>query len=251
MTRIGFLAQFFLGLGLIGGGILGISILGFGLLGIFFLGLGLSGLGIIGWGLLKLDLHLTRVKVKAPSEKDMFKSWKFWAVMGVIAGVSGLFFYGFTLDPKLVKSPLLNKPAPEFTMPLLGQNKSLSLKDLRGKPVILNFWASWCQACKAEALVLQAAYLRYDKGQQKIRVIGVAIQDKPKDAIAFAKRYGKTYTLGLDNEAGDISLSYGLYGVPETFFIDGKGIIRFKHVGAVTTEIIKKRVEKMLEEKGN
>jgi cytochrome c biogenesis protein CcmG/thiol:disulfide interchange protein DsbE len=162
----------------------------------------------------------------------MLKSWTFWAVLAGILAVVGLFAYGFTVDPKLVRSPLIGQPAPDFTVTRLGGEEMLRLADLRGTPVILNFWASWCLACRDEAALLEELHRRHTD----MRVIGIAIQDTPENAQAFARKFGKTYFLALDNDSGDIALSYGLYGVPETFFIDGSGIIRDKQVGAVTRE---------------
>lgn len=176
----------------------------------------------------------------------MLRSWKFWAVMIGIFSVIGIFIFGFTTDPKLVKSPLIGKPAPGFSITRLDGTEVLSLRQLRGKPVVLNFWASWCVACRDEAHLLQAAHNIYEKQQGKLRMVGIAIQDEKAKAIAFAKKFGKTYFLALDNEAGDISLSYGLYGVPETFFIDAAGIIRFKQIGAVTAEVIRDQVAALL-----
>ncbi len=176
----------------------------------------------------------------------MLKKWQFWAVVAAISSLVGLFTFGFTTDPKFVKSPLVGRPAPGFNLQPLAGGEPLSLRDLRGTPVVLNFWASWCVACRDEAAVLEAGHLRHEKEAGSIRVIGIAVQDTPEEAMAFARRYGKTYFLGLDNYSGEISLNYGLYGVPETFFIDREGIVRFKQVGAVTTEIMRREVEKLI-----
>jgi cytochrome c biogenesis protein CcmG/thiol:disulfide interchange protein DsbE len=173
----------------------------------------------------------------------VIKSWKFWAVMGVLAALVAMFTYGFTTDPKLVPSPLVGKPAPAFGVAQLNGTGRVSLADLKGTPVILNFWASWCVACREEAGVLEAAHLKFEQGEHRVRVIGIAIQDTPDQALAFAKRFGKTYFLALDNAKGDIGLSYGLYGVPETFFIDAGGIIVCKKIGPVTPQWIEERVQ--------
>ena len=168
----------------------------------------------------------------------MFKSWKFWAVIAGIMSMVGLFAYGFTKDPKLVPSELVGKAVPAFTITDLHSGQTLSSADLKGTPFILNFWASWCIPCRHEARVLEATYQKYDRQQGVMRVLGVAIQDSPEAAKNFARRYGKTYFLAVDNQSGDIALNYGLYGVPETFFVDAEGIIRYKHVGAATHDII-------------
>jgi cytochrome c biogenesis protein CcmG/thiol:disulfide interchange protein DsbE len=174
----------------------------------------------------------------------LLRSWKFWSVLGVLGVLVAMFTRGFFLDPKFVPSPLIGKAAPTFAVDRINGGGRISLAELKGTPVVLNFWASWCVACRDEAAVLQAAHLKFEQGEHKVRVIGIAIQDTPDKALAFAKHFGKTYFLGLDNAQGDIGLSYGLYGVPETFFIDANGVIACKKIGAVTTKWIEERVQK-------
>ena len=172
----------------------------------------------------------------------------FTAVMVLIAALTGLFIYGFFVKPRVVKSPLVHKPALDFSLTEMNTGEQATLVSLRGTPFLLNFWASWCVACKEEAHLLEAAYQKWGQDPKKFRVIGVAIQDTPKAAKAFAKRFGKTYFLALDDEAGDLSLNYGLYGVPETFFIDAKGIIRYKQIGPVTPEVLQEWIPKLMQE---
>jgi cytochrome c biogenesis protein CcmG/thiol:disulfide interchange protein DsbE len=181
----------------------------------------------------------------APAARSMYRSWKFWTVIAVLAGLVALFTSGFGKDPKLVPSPLVGKAAPPFAVERINGPGKIGLAELKGTPVILNFWASWCVACRDEAAILQAAHVKYELGQHKVRVIGIAIQDTPDKALAFAKRFGKTYFLGLDNAQGDISLSYGLYGVPETFFINGDGRIVYKQIGPVSEQWIDEQVAKL------
>lgn len=176
----------------------------------------------------------------------MWTSWKFWIVMAAISGLVSLLAFGFTKNPRVVKSPLVGHAAPGFAVTELNTGEPLSLESLRGTPFLLNFWASWCTACKEEAPFLKAAFRRYEKTGRGVRVIGIAIQDTPKDARAFAKRYGKEYYLALDNQQGDVSLNWGLYGVPETFFVDGRGIITHKHIGALTWAAVETEMERLL-----
>lgn len=177
----------------------------------------------------------------------MLMSWKFWMAMTAIMGVVGLLAFGFTQNPRIVQSPLVEGKAPSFDLVEMNTGERLSSDDLKGTPYLLNFWASWCEACKTEAPYLKAAYEFYEKRSGgKIRVIGIAIQDTLKKARAFAKRYGKNYFLAMDNEQGEISLNFGLYGVPETFFIDRAGIIRFKQIGALTPGVIDREFAKFL-----
>jgi cytochrome c biogenesis protein CcmG/thiol:disulfide interchange protein DsbE len=176
----------------------------------------------------------------------MWTSWKFWTVMTVIGGLAGLFAFGFTKNPKEVLSPLVGGPAPGFTVTEMNTGEPLSRESLLGTPYLLNFWASWCTACKTEAPYLKAAFERYEKTGRGARVVGIAIQDTLADARAFAQRYGKQYYLALDTERGDASLNWGLYGVPETFFVDARGIITHKHIGALTWPDVERELERLL-----
>ena len=111
-------------------------------------------------------------------------------------------------------------PAPAFTLPRLDRDGELSLASLRGKPVIVNFWASWCDPCEDEAPLLEAAWREHrDEG---LVVVGIDYDDFRGDARKFAKRNGMTYPLVYDR-GGDMAKLYGLTGVPETFFIDREG----------------------------
>ncbi|MDH4224562.1 MAG: redoxin domain-containing protein [Deltaproteobacteria bacterium] len=180
----------------------------------------------------------------------MLKNWKFWVVMGAIGGLVVLFVVGFKQDPYTVQSPLINQPAPPWEITGLRGEGRMSLEALKGTPVVLNFWGSWCAACMEEAAVLQAAYEEFDQKKKMVRVVGIAMNDTPEKALEFAKRFGKKYPLGLDDKEGDIAISYGVYGAPETFFIDRLGIIRHKVIGAITPESIQKAIQKLAGQPG-
>ena len=180
----------------------------------------------------------------------MLASWKFWTVMVAISGLAGLFAFGFTKNPKLVLSPLVGRSAPGFAVTEMNSGEPISLESLHGTPFLLNFWASWCTACKEEAPLLEAAYERYERAGRGVRVIGIAIQDTPADARRFAQRFGKRYYLALDTPRGDVSLNWGLYGVPETFFVDARGIITHKHIGALSWDAIETEMERLLTSAG-
>ncbi len=155
------------------------------------------------------------------------------------------FFYGlfYASDPQSIPSALIGKEAKNFTLTTF-EGQTIELKQFRGKPVVLNFWASWCVACKAEAHIMEAAHQKYTP--RGAVFIGIAFNDKREDSLAFIRRYGKTYLLGPDNEVGDISLNYGITAAPETFFIDEQGIIVHKVLGAVTPEVIRDFLEERL-----
>ena len=123
----------------------------------------------------------------------------------------------------------------------------VSLDAYRGRVVVVNFWASWCHpACYEEAPVLERNWRAYR--DRDVVVLGVDIQDKAESAKKFIADFSLTFPNVLD-AAGRVSVDYGVYGVPETFFIDRRGRIRAKHVGAVTDEAFRHQVERLLAER--
>ena len=170
-----------------------------------------------------------------------------WMIPLAVVPVLFLLGYGFRLDPREIPSPLIGKPAAPFTLTSFEGHR-LSLDALRGRVVVLNFWASWCYpACYEEAPALERGWQTYkDRG---VMMVGINIQDKEEPAKRFLTRFGHTFPNAPD-PAGRVSVDYGVYGVPETFFIDKNGRVRRKHVGAVTDEIFTRNVEKLLAEHG-
>ena len=141
----------------------------------------------------------------------------------------GLLAYGFTRDPRYIASPLIGRPAPAFTLTLFD-GKNVRLQDLRGKVVFLNFWASWCPPCRAEAKDLEANWQSFK--DQEIVFLGINIQDTEPNAIEYINEFGITFPNGRDT-TGRIAVDYGVWGIPETFFIDTEGRITYKHVGSL------------------
>jgi cytochrome c biogenesis protein CcmG/thiol:disulfide interchange protein DsbE len=170
-----------------------------------------------------------------------------WLIPLAALPVLGLLAYGFRTDPRAVPSPLLGRPAPAFSLTTFD-GKSMTLDGQRGKVVILNFWASWCYpACYEEAPALARAWRAYkDRG---VMIVGIDIQDKEEAARKFLNQFGLTFPNAPD-PMGRVSVDYGVYGVPETFFIDRAGRVRWKHVGAVTDGMVQERIETLLGERG-
>lgn len=154
--------------------------------------------------------------------------------LAVILPLIGILAYGFSRDPHYIPSPLIGRPAPPFTVTLFD-GKKLSLDDLRGKVVFLNFWASWCPPCRVESKDLEAAWQKHK--DEEIVFLGIDIQDSEKEALAFLKEFDITYPNGRD-ASGKISIDYGVWGIPETFLIDPEGRITYKHVGTLGGAII-------------
>jgi cytochrome c biogenesis protein CcmG/thiol:disulfide interchange protein DsbE len=170
-----------------------------------------------------------------------------WLIPIAALPVLLLLAYGFKVNHRDIPSPLVDRPAAKFSLTSYA-GEPMSIEAQRGKVVVLNFWASWCYpACYEEAPVLERGWRAYkDRG---VVVMGVDIQDKPEAGKKFINDFSLTFPNALD-PAGRVSIDYGVYGVPETFFIDAKGRVRAKHVGAVTEEVFRRHVERLLAEQG-
>jgi cytochrome c biogenesis protein CcmG/thiol:disulfide interchange protein DsbE len=189
---------------------------------------------------------MTRIAAAAdPGRPSRLWRWGKWVIPLSILPVLALLAYGFRTDPRAIPSPLVGRPAAAFT--LVGfDGRPVSLPGMRGKIVVLNFWASWCYpACYEEAPVLERNWRTYrDRG---VVVVGIDIQDTEEAARKFIAQFGLSFPNAQD-PGGKVSVEYGVYGVPETFFIDRSGVIRKKHVGAVTEEVFRSEVERLLKE---
>jgi cytochrome c biogenesis protein CcmG/thiol:disulfide interchange protein DsbE len=170
-----------------------------------------------------------------------------WAIPLAVVPLLFLLAYGFRTDPREIPSPLVGKPAAPFTLTTFD-GEPISLESLRGKVVVLNFWASWCYpACYEEAPVLERGWREYR--DRSVMLVGINIQDKEEPARKFLQQFGHTFPNAPDPQ-GRVSVDYGVYGVPETFFIDRAGRVRAKHVGAVTEQIFRAQVERLATEPG-
>lgn len=149
--------------------------------------------------------------------------------LAAVAGLLGLLAWRLTHRPK---PPAAGGPAPGFVAQRLDGG-SFALSSVRGKPVVINFWASWCEPCKAEAAELEKQWQRYRV--RGVVFIGIDYNDARSDARRFLAKHGVTYTTVVDRSAA-IGDRYGLSGVPETYFIDRKGRIVGEHIlGPITT----------------
>ncbi len=171
------------------------------------------------------------------------KLWiKLGLVIAMVGGIAALLAYGFIRDSRYIYSSLISKPAPFFALTLLDGG-TLNSKDLLGKAVLLNFWASWCVPCRAEARALESAWQQYK--DRDLVFVGINIQDKEEDARAFIKEFGITYLNGWDS-TGKIAIDYGVWGIPETFFLDPHGRITYKHAGELRVPVITAKLDEAL-----
>ncbi len=151
---------------------------------------------------------------------------------------------GLNRDPHEVPSPLINKPAPAFEIPQLSDsNQSFSPASMKGQVWILNVWTSWCVACREEHPVL------VELAKSKMApIIGLDYKDKREDALAMLAKQGNPYLLSAFDSNGRVGIDYGVYGVPETYVIDKAGIIRFKHIGPITMDLLNKKIYPLISE---
>ncbi len=158
-----------------------------------------------------------------------------WVPLALFAFFAGLAGYMLTQEKEqFVASTMIGQPLPDFALPaafngLPGASKA-DFAD--GKPRLLNIWASWCLPCIAEAPQLEALQ------KQGVDIVGIAIRDRPEDVANFLGRYGNPYSRIGSDTISEVQLAIGSSGVPETFVIDGKGIIRHQHIGDIRPEDI-------------
>ena len=148
------------------------------------------------------------------------------------------FFYLLTIDrnPSEIPSALLNKNVPKFeTDSLLKDKKFVSPKEFENNITLVNFFATWCKPCRDEHIFIQ----RFSN-EKRIKVVGINYKDDSKKAIKWLKKLGNPYyDIALDKK-GRIAIDWGVYGIPETFIVDSKGIIKYRHVGPITKKIFEK-----------
>jgi len=167
-------------------------------------------------------------------------------VVAAFAALVVLLAVGLGLNPREVPSPLIGKPAPAFELPLLhAPEKKFSHQEMRGKVWILNVWASWCATCSEEHPVLVDL-----AASGVVPLYGLNYKDKREDGLAWLKTFGDPYQLSIHDFEGRVGIDYGVYGVPETYVIDKRGVIRYKRIGALTPEIVKSRVLPLVQELG-
>jgi cytochrome c biogenesis protein CcmG/thiol:disulfide interchange protein DsbE len=141
---------------------------------------------------------------------------------------------GLTRDPHEVPSPLVGKPAPAFILSRLDEpGQQFGSEQLKGQVSLLNVWASWCTACRQEHATLLALAER-----NAVPLYGLNYKDEREAGLGWLQRLGNPYRVSVSDPDGKVGMNWGVYGVPETFVIDKKGIIRYKQIGPVTEEVL-------------
>jgi cytochrome c biogenesis protein CcmG/thiol:disulfide interchange protein DsbE len=189
---------------------------------------------------------------------------RYYWILGAFAALVVLLAIGLNLNPRDVPSPLVGKPAPAFSLNILATpEKTLAPKDMQGKPWLLNVWSSWCVSCRAEHPVLvdfskkvnvPLVGLNYKevRGDGNFDMSKMPADEEKKLAFQRANQWlaqhGDPYTLTVMDIDGRVGIDYGVYGVPETYVIDKAGVIRMKHTGPISPDVLAQKIMPLLAE---
>lgn len=162
---------------------------------------------------------------------------RFFLPLFAFIALVGLLWVGLSLDPRAIPSPLVGRDAPAFDLPELREPETrFAHTDMLGKPALFNVWASWCVTCRHEHPML--AELR----RMGVPVYGLNYKDTRSDALRFLAQFGDPYNAVGFDESGLVGIDWGVYATPESFLLDRHGIIRFKHIGMITPEVIETKI---------
>lgn len=169
--------------------------------------------------------------------------WLYLLPLALFVALVGFLAWGLTRDASVLPSALIDKPAPEFTLPPLpGRDQhGFSRADLGGEPMLVNVWASWCVPCRAEHPLLTRL-----AEQEGVIIDGINYKDQTEDAQAFLAQLGDPFRWIGQDRTGRVAIEWGVYGVPETFVIDRNGRIRYRHVGPMLPQDVERRILPLL-----
>ncbi|ANB01554.1 DsbE family thiol:disulfide interchange protein [Ectothiorhodospira sp. BSL-9] len=163
--------------------------------------------------------------------------------MGLLLLLGLFLLIGLGLNPRLVPSPLVDKPAPTFELPALEDaERMVGSADFEGQVVLLNIWASWCVSCRQEHQLLVRMADRYG-----VPIYGLNYKDERRDGLEYLRAFGNPYVWNAHDLEGRVGIDWGVYGTPETFVIDGEGRIRYKHVGPLTWDKVQNDILPLVE----
>lgn len=145
--------------------------------------------------------------------------------------LGGFLLRGLQLDPRAMPSALIDRPLPEFSLPVLGQQRVVDRAAVVGEVALFNVWATWCASCRVEHPYLNQLT------EQGVPVYGINYKDNDADALQWLRQLGDPYRLSVVDAEGSLGLDLGVYGAPETYVVDASGIIRYRHVGVVNEQV--------------
>ena len=162
--------------------------------------------------------------------------------VAITLALVAVLFVGLGKDPAEIKSPLIGKSAPPFALKAVGTGQTIDVAALRGKPVVVNFWATWCVPCYQEHPVL----VENARMIPNVQFVGVVFNDSEDKISAFLRERRSSYPTLLDQQ-GKTAIAYGVGGVPETYFLNRQGVIVAKFTGPMTTEILQSNLAKAMQ----
>lgn len=169
---------------------------------------------------------------------------KLFIPLGLFFVLSLLLFRGLSLDPQELPSALINRPLPTFALPALGEERTLRPADVTGEPALFNVWATWCVACRVEHPYLQQL------AEEGVPIYGINYKDDSAAAQKWLRNLGDPYRANIVDREGTLGLDLGVYGAPETYFVDAEGVVRYRHVGVIDERLWKGRLEPIYREMG-
>ena len=181
-------------------------------------------------------------------------NWRRANIAGAVAlPIIALLAYGMTRDPKAIPSPLPGREAPGFALPVFAPGEAaqqraegdpIRLSQFKGEVVVLNFWASWCLACRDEHQALSEVARQY--AGRGVKFFGVLYNDTPSNGLLWINQMGGQSYPSLVDPRTRTAIDYGLYGVPETFFVGRDGRVAYKHIGPVSEALLAKKLDSLL-----
>lgn len=172
--------------------------------------------------------------------------WRFLIPAGLFVGLMAFFFVSLDRDKETLPSPLIGKPAPTFELPMLGDpTRQVANSQFAGKPYVLNVWGTWCVGCRQEHEVLLEIARR---GQ--VPIVGLNWKDDGAAAQRWLQELGNPYSVVAADEEGRAAIDWGVYGAPETFLVDARGTVIFKHIAPMTLEIWERDFVPLLSQAG-
>jgi cytochrome c biogenesis protein CcmG/thiol:disulfide interchange protein DsbE len=163
---------------------------------------------------------------------------RFLIPLGLFVVLVAFLAIGLNLNPREVPSPLIDKPAPAFSLAQLQDPaKKLSPADMKGKVWLLNVWGSWCVSCRQEHPLL------VELGKSNVvPIVGLNWKDSREAALKWLDQLGDPYVISVTDLDGRVAIDYGVYGAPETYVIDREGVIRFKQIGPISPEVLTEKI---------
>lgn len=172
----------------------------------------------------------------------MNRRFVFLLPLVAFAVLAAFLLRGLWLKPREVPSPLVGKPAPQFERPKLAATGEIfTSKEMLGQVWILNVWASWCMPCREE----HPLWNKFAQSKQ-VALVGLNYKDEDKNASRWLRDLGNPYTFSVIDSDGRVGIDFGVYGVPETFVIDKAGVIKFKQIGPITSEVLQRDIVPLL-----